>query len=86
MWYSVGGRTVGTSTGLLASVWKEYSYADLRWGVADAGIVSVELLTVVLTTPLAAYTAWLVLHNDLRYHIWLVLLCVCELYGDYVRK
>lgn len=85
MWLSVQGRTVATSRGFFASVWQEYSYADRRWAVADAGIVSVELLTVVLTGPLAAYTAWLVLRRDAGYHVWLVLLCGAELYGDYVR-
>ncbi|KAI3613883.1 hypothetical protein CBS9595_004060 [Malassezia furfur] len=85
VWLSVQGRTVATSRGFFASVWQEYSYADRRWAVADAGIVSVELLTVVLTGPLAAYTAWLVLRRDAGYHVWLVLLCGAELYGDYVR-
>lgn len=84
VWLSLAGRTVNSSKGFFASVWQEYSYADSRWGVADAGIVSVELLTVVLTGPLAAYTAYLVQRNDLRYHFWLVLLCGAELYGDYV--
>lgn len=78
------GRTVNTSKGFFASIWQEYSYADARWGIADSGIVSVELLTVVLTGPLAAYTALLVLRKDLRYHFWIILLCVAELYGDYV--
>lgn len=85
VWLSLQGRTVETSRGFFASVWQEYSYADRRWAVADAGIVSVELLTVVLTGPLAAYTAWLVLRRDAGYHVWLVLLCGAELYGDYVR-
>ncbi|KAI3624893.1 hypothetical protein CBS14141_002314 [Malassezia furfur] len=85
VWLSLQGRTVETSHGFFASVWQEYSYADRRWAVADAGIVSVELLTVVLTGPLAAYTAWLVLRRDAGYHVWLVLLCGAELYGDYVR-
>ncbi|WFD49841.1 GDP-Man:Man3GlcNAc2-PP-dolichol alpha-1,2-mannosyltransferase [Malassezia furfur] len=84
VWLSLQGRTVETSHGFFASVWQEYSYADRRWAVADAGIVSVELLTVVLTGPLAAYTAWLVLRRDAGYHVWLVLLCGAELYGDYM--
>ena len=79
------GRTVNTSKGFFASVWQEYSNADQRLGFADPSIVSVELLTVVLTGPLAAYTAMLVQRNDMRYHFWLAILCTAELYGDYVR-
>ncbi|PKI82280.1 hypothetical protein MVES_003795 [Malassezia vespertilionis] len=84
VWLSMDGRTVNTSHGFFASVWQEYSQADTRWGVADAGIVAVELLTAACTGPLAAYTARLVRRKDARYHFWLVLLCTAELYGDYM--
>ncbi|KAL4402778.1 cholestenol delta-isomerase [Malassezia pachydermatis] len=84
VYYSTGGRTVNTSTGFFATVWKEYSHADARWGVADPNIVAVEILTVVLTGLLAMYAAWLVLHNRPQYHFWICFLCIAELYGDYV--
>lgn len=84
VYLSLFGRTVDSSTGFYANVWKEYSLADRRWGVADPGVVAVELLTVVGTGTLALYTAKLVLHQDARYHFWLCFLCICELYGDYM--
>ncbi|WFD32025.1 hypothetical protein MSPP1_003067 [Malassezia sp. CBS 17886] len=71
VYLSVAGRT-------------EYSHADTRWATADPGIVAVELLTAVLTGPLAAYTAYLVQRADKRYHVWLMALCIAELYGDYM--
>ena len=55
MYLSMHGRTVNASRGFFASVWQEYSLADSRWGVADPGIVAVELLTVVVKGPLALY-------------------------------
>lgn len=84
VYLSINGRTVNTSSGFFASVWREYSNADARWGVADPCIVSVEMLTVVLAGPLALYTAWLVLSANEKYHIYLCFLCICELYGDYM--
>ena len=53
VYLSMHGRTVNASRGFFASVWQEYSLADSRWGVADPGIVAVELLTVVVKGPLA---------------------------------
>lgn len=85
VYLSLGGRTVGTSHGFFASIWQEYSLADKRWAVADSCIVAVELLTAAFAGPLALFTAWLVQRNDLQYHFWLCVLCVAELYGDYVR-
>ncbi|XP_029415448.1 emopamil-binding protein-like isoform X4 [Nannospalax galili] len=45
--------TVADSEGLIASLWKEYSKADVRWLYFDPTIVSVEILTVVLDGFLA---------------------------------
>lgn len=84
VYLSMHGRTVNASRGFFASVWQEYSLADSRWGVADPGIVAVELLTVVVKGPLALYTSWLVLKDNAKYHIWLCFLCLAELYGDYM--
>ncbi|CCU99885.1 unnamed protein product [Malassezia sympodialis ATCC 42132] len=84
VYLSLFGRTVDSSVGFFASVWKEYSLADRRWAIADPGVVAVELFTVIGTGALALYTAKLVLQQDARYHFWLCFLCICELYGDYV--
>lgn len=84
MWLSVFGHTVGSSTGFFASVWQEYSKADSRWAVADPGVVSVEILTVIGGGSLAAYAAYLVSRGDARYHFWIVVLCTAELYGDFM--
>jgi len=84
VYLSIFGRTVNTSRGFFASIWQEYSHADARWAVADAGVVSVEVLTVVLGGPLAAYAAYSVAKNDARCHFWIAILCTAELYGDFV--
>lgn len=39
--------------GPLSRLWQEYAKADRRWGGVDLGVVSLEVLTVVVATPLA---------------------------------
>lgn len=85
MYLSISGRTVGASRGLFAGLWQEYSRADARWAVADATVVSVEILTAVVAGPLAACAAYLVARNDVRRDFCIAILCTVELYGDFVR-
>ncbi|KAK7921973.1 hypothetical protein WMY93_008875 [Mugilogobius chulae] len=59
---SLGG-SVETSEGPLAQLWQEYGKADQRWLVSDSGIVSVEILTVVLCSALGLALIHAVVHN-----------------------
>lgn len=43
-----------------AKLWQEYAKADARWGGADLGVISLELLTVGLAGPCALYVAELI--------------------------
>lgn len=42
-----------------ARLWQEYAKADRRWGGSDVNVISIELLTVGLAGPFAAYTCYL---------------------------
>lgn len=65
---------------------KEYAAADTRWGTADPTIVSLELLTVFGTAPLAAYIAYQIVRGDSARYYWIIVLCTAELYGGYVFR
>jgi hypothetical protein len=76
--------------GPLASLWQIYARADKRWGGADLGVVSLEMLTVFIGAPLAAYVCWLLVREgDIgasrrlggRAMFWMTVLAVGELYG-----
>lgn len=55
------GRIYGASFGRgpTAILWREYAKADHRWAIAEPTIVSIELLTVLLGGPAAAYACYL---------------------------
>ncbi|MCJ1364952.1 hypothetical protein MMC16_004069 [Acarospora aff. strigata] len=52
------GSNYGTNA--FARLWQEYAKADKRWGGADATVISLELLTVLLAGPVAAYICVLI--------------------------
>lgn len=62
-------------------VGKEYALADRRWGISDPTIVSLEILTVFITGPLAVWLIFAMLKNKTYRHFIQIVLCVCELYG-----
>ncbi|XP_033999108.1 emopamil-binding protein-like [Trematomus bernacchii] len=84
VYMSVGGRTVETSEGPLAELWKEYGKADRRWLTSDPNIVSIEILTVVLDSLLGLGLIYAVLQDQFYRHFLQVALCVCELYGGWM--
>ncbi|KAI5831541.1 Emopamil-binding protein [Schizophyllum commune Tattone D] len=84
LWLSMFGRQVNTSTGPLAEMWKEYAFADARWGTADPTVVSLELLTVLGAGPLACYILTQLARNDPARHYWIVVLSTAELYGGWM--
>ncbi|EEH42305.1 uncharacterized protein PADG_07125 [Paracoccidioides brasiliensis Pb18] len=85
-------------TGPMARLWQEYGKADSRWLGADAGIVSLELLTVFLGGPAATYICYLVYKSSsssslstaqwakCQFRMWFVAagLAVAELYGGFM--
>ncbi|KFY59360.1 hypothetical protein V497_04363 [Pseudogymnoascus sp. VKM F-4516 (FW-969)] len=78
------GSNFGGPENHLAALWRVYAQADSRWGGADATVVSIELLTVLLAGPVAAYIAILIARGDARASIWMVALAVAELYGGFM--
>ncbi|KAI0345870.1 Emopamil-binding protein [Trametopsis cervina] len=84
LYYSVFGRQVGTSTGILPEMVKEYALADLRWGVAEPTVVSLEILTVLIAGPMACYILKLLAANDPARHYWIVVVSTMELYGGWM--
>ncbi|KAF9267301.1 Emopamil-binding protein [Marasmius fiardii PR-910] len=84
LYLSMLGRQVNTSSGPFAEMWKEYTAADFRWGVADPTVVSLEILTVLGAGPLCCYILKLLSRNDPARHYWLVVLSTAELYGGWM--
>lgn len=84
LYLSTFGKSVNTSTGVFAEMWKEHTLADARWGVADPTLVSLEILTVLGGVPLCWYILSLLVKNDPARHYWIVVLCVAELYGGWM--
>ncbi|KAJ5225671.1 hypothetical protein N7468_006896 [Penicillium chermesinum] len=84
-------------TGPSARLWQEYAKADHRWAVADAGVISLELLTVFLGGPAAVYVCYLLWRSSsetlsarargsAKATLWLVMtaLATAELYGGFM--
>nr|XP_022337874.1 emopamil-binding protein-like [Crassostrea virginica] len=76
--------TVEKSTHVTSQVWKEYALADRRWGISDPTIVSLEILTVFITGPMAVWLIFAMLKNKTYRHFIQIVLCVCELYGGWM--
>lgn len=63
---------------------KEYAKADVRWGMADPTVVSLELLTVFGAGPLCVFLMYQIVRNDpARYYNYIVL-SVAEIYGGWM--
>lgn len=80
-----------------ARLWQEYAKADHRWGVSDANVISLELLTVFLGGPTAVYICYLLWKSSssrtstsargaAKGKLWLVApaLATAELYGGFM--
>jgi hypothetical protein len=66
------------------SLGKEYAKADVRWGMADPTVVSLEFLTVFGAGPLCVLLMYQIARNDpARYYNYIVL-SVAELYGGWM--
>ncbi|KAH0832072.1 Emopamil-binding protein [Lanmaoa asiatica] len=84
LYLSTFGRSVNTSTGLFADLWKEYTLADARWGISDPTVVSLEILTVLGAGPLCCYILTQIVKNDPSRHYWIIVLSTAELYGGWM--
>jgi len=84
LYLSTFGRSVNTSVGPFAMLWKEYAAADLRWGISDPTVVSLEILTVLGAGPMCCYILMQLIKNDPARHYWLVVLSTAELYGGWM--
>ncbi|TCD70519.1 hypothetical protein EIP91_002864 [Steccherinum ochraceum] len=84
LYLSTFGRSVVTSEGPFAELWKEYARADARWGVSDPTVVSLEILTVLGAGPMCFYILKQLASNDPARHYWIIVLCTAELYGGFM--
>ena len=85
------GPHFGTNPSAL--LWHEYAKADKRWGGADLGLVSLELLTVFLGGPIAIYVSEQIRKGagspsggaaSAKMWFWGSLLATGELYGGFM--
>jgi hypothetical protein len=88
-------RYYGSAYGVspTAKLWQEYAKADKRWGGADLTVISLEMLTVFIGGPLAAYICYLLAkgHGSSsvagkakasgKLAFWMIVLATGELYG-----
>ncbi|KAH8104530.1 Emopamil-binding protein [Cristinia sonorae] len=84
LYLSTFGRSVITSDGPFAELWKEYARADARWGVSDPTVVSLEILTVLGAGPMCFYILKKLANNDPARHYWIIILSTAELYGGFM--
>ncbi|RPA86183.1 Emopamil-binding protein [Ascobolus immersus RN42] len=78
------GAFYAPETATLAGLWKEYGKADIRWGNADVGVLTLELLTVLAGGPLAAWICVQVARGEPRRWFWITVLATAELYGGWM--
>ncbi|EIW80984.1 Emopamil-binding protein [Coniophora puteana RWD-64-598 SS2] len=84
LYLSTFGRTVNSSTGPAAALWKEYAAADARWGVSDPTVVSLEILTVIGVGLLCCLALKQLVNDDPARHYWIIVLSTSELYGGWM--
>jgi len=65
-------------------IWREYSRADARWEVRDPGVISLEILTVLVVGPLCLLNVYAIMKKKAYRHLVQIIICVCELYGGWM--
>ena len=70
-WPLSPNQAVNASAGMFGELWREYAIADARWGTADAGVVALELLTVLGAGPLCGWIMWQLARGDRGRHYWM---------------
>lgn len=79
------GANFAPASNPFAALWRVYAQADFRWGVADANVVAIELLTVLIAGPLAVYVAYLLAKGSKSASVWMIVLATGEIYGGKLR-
>lgn len=62
-------------------LWMVYAQADKRWAGADLTVISLELLTVFVAGPMAAYICYMIAKGNKMASFWMIVLATAELYG-----
>ncbi|KAK5174834.1 uncharacterized protein LTR77_001917 [Saxophila tyrrhenica] len=76
------GSEYGTNP--FAALWRVYAQADARWGGSDLTVISLELLTVFIGAPLAAWICYCLAKQRKDAWFWMILLATGELYGGFM--
>lgn len=58
-----------------------YAQADKRWAGVDLTVISLELLTVFVAGPLAAWICYMIAKGDKMASFWMIVLATGEIYG-----
>lgn len=64
-----------------AELWMVYAKADKRWAGVDLGVVSLELLTVLVVGPLACWVCYDIARKNSRVNIVMIMIATAEIYG-----
>ncbi|KAF3770858.1 Emopamil-binding protein [Cryphonectria parasitica EP155] len=67
-----------------AQLWMVYAKADKRWAGADTGVISLELLTVLVVGPLACLVCYDIAKKNPRSNIIMTIIATAELYGGFM--
>ncbi|CAG8971991.1 hypothetical protein HYALB_00003329 [Hymenoscyphus albidus] len=76
------GAAYGDNWG--SKLWMVYAQADKRWAGADLTVISLELLTVLVAGPLAAWICYGIAKRDWRVSFWMIVLATGEIYGGFM--
>ncbi|ROW06014.1 hypothetical protein VMCG_04635 [Cytospora schulzeri] len=69
---------------VFAQLWMVYARADRRWAGADIGVISLELLTVLVVGPLACFVCYDIARKNPRANIVMTIIATAELYGGFM--
>lgn len=76
------GSNYGTNP--VSALWREYAKADARWGGSDLTVISLELLTVLIGGPMAAWICYCIHKQRDDTWFWMLILATGELYGGFM--
>lgn len=73
-----------SSENAFAQLWMVYARADRRWAGADLGVISLELLTVLVMGPLSCLVCYDLARGRPRANVLMVIIATAELYGGFM--
>jgi hypothetical protein len=80
--YVYGAQAGGSDP--FSQLWMVYARADRRWAGVDLGVVSIELLTVLVEGPMALYVCYCLSKQDPKVYIWMIIMATAEIYGGFM--